>query len=187
MLLRHSYAVDDATVGAGRTLDMTLVPIDSPRYVVDDAGPYREEWTVRSFAHVDPTRVKLQYTHYADLPLGLGVAGTLRHDGHYWRASMRVATGERGDHTVDLVRDGVLRSVSVGFAPGVDDERVDADGPIVVRTKVKRLDHVALVDPADVAQYDDAEVVAVRSREEADRAQLHDWINKQRRKLNGMR
>lgn len=182
MLLRHTYPVDDATVD-GRTLDMVLVPINAPRYVIDDDTPYREAFSERAFSHIDATRVELRYTHRPDLlnDVGRGAAGGLRPDGSYWRATMIVAKGTRGDHIIDLVDSGMLGSVSIGFEAGTDRALVDDDGPYTLRAKVKRLEHVALVGGDEQAQYPDARVLARRAAQDARRAELLAWIQQHRR------
>jgi phage head maturation protease len=80
------------------------------------------------------------------------------------------------------IKTGDLTGVSVGFDPGVDEVRVDADGEITRRVRVKRLPEVSLVDqPA----YQEASVLAVR----AERARLRAWAEFQawRRDMEGWR
>jgi HK97 family phage prohead protease len=151
----------------GRTLVLACVPFDTPTWVSDGGDPYREEFAPGAFDHVDPTRTQLRYRHSGDLLDRLGAGRALKEDGGWLIGEFAVAKGQRGDHLIDLVDSGDLRGVSVGFDPGVDEVRVDADGEVTRRVRVKRLPEVSLVDqPA----YAEAQVVAVREERARERA-----------------
>jgi HK97 family phage prohead protease len=166
----------------GRTLLLACVPFDTPTWVSDGGDPYREEFAPGAFRHVDPTRTQLRYRHSGDLLDRLGAGRSLTEDGGWLIGEFQVAKGQRGDRLIDLVDSGDLRGVSVGFDPGVDQTRADADGDIVRRVRVKRLPEVSLVDqPA----YAEAAVVAVREEQ----ARLRAWQEFQawRRDMEGWR
>jgi HK97 family phage prohead protease len=158
-VLQREWVFRDAAV-KGRTLVLACVPFDTPTWVADGGDPYREEFAPGAFDHVDATRTQLRYRHSADLLDRLGSGLSLREDGGWLIGEFRVAGGARGDHLIDLVRDGELQGVSIGFDPGVDEQRSTPDGQVVRRVRVKRMPEVSLVDqPA----YQDAGVLAVRA------------------------
>jgi HK97 family phage prohead protease len=166
----------------GRTLLLACVPFDTPTWVSDGGDPHREEFAPGAFRHVDPTRTQLRYRHSGDLLDRLGAGRSLTEDGGWLIGEFAVAKGQRGDHLIDLVDSGDLSGVSVGFDPGVDEVRVDADGEITRRVRVKRLPEVSLVDqPA----YEEASVLAVREERARERA----WAEFQawRRDMEGWR
>ena len=72
----------------------------------------------------------------------------------------------RGDEALQLARDGVMHSFSVGFVPVRDTRRETADGrPLVQRDEVK-LHHVGLI--SEVPAYADARVLSVRQEFDPD-------------------
>jgi HK97 family phage prohead protease len=164
----------DAQV-SGRTLVLACVPFDTPTWVSDGGDPYREEFAPGAFAHVDAARTHLRRGHSTDVRNELGRGMSLWEDGGWLIGEFRVARGEAGDQILNLVQDGMLRGVSIGFDPGVDEERVDRHGLLVRRKRVKRLAEVSLVDqPA----YEEAEVLAVRAdqaRRARELAELRAW------------
>jgi HK97 family phage prohead protease len=176
---QREWGLRDAAV-KGRTLVLACVPFDTPTLVSDGGDPYREEFAPGAFAHVDATRTQLRYRHSTDLMDRLGSGLSLREDGGWLVGEFRVAGGVRGDHLIDLVRDGELRGVSIGFDPGVDEQRTDRDGQVVRRVRVKRMPEVSLVDqPA----YPEAEVLAVRAdqaRRARELAELRAWMRDMR-------
>lgn len=177
LLLRHDYAVRDVGV-KGRTLTLAVVPFESPAWVEDSTGRYRETFSRGAFAHLDPSRVQLRYQHGTDLLDRVGAGQKMREDGRYLIGEARVFPGARGDHLLDLVNADALRGVSVGFYPGVDRPDHDADGPLVRRVKVRQMPEWSLVDePA----YAGSEVLAVRaSTQAADRERLAAWLRDMR-------
>jgi len=172
-MLTRAYELHDVAV-KGRTLTLAVVPIDTPAWVEDSTGRYRESFDHGAFNHLDPTRVQLRYQHSTDLLDRVGAGQSMREDGRYLLGEARVFNGARGDHLLDLVNDGELRGVSVGFYPGIDRQDRDADGPLVRRSKVKQMPEWSLVDePA----YKGAEVLAVRESQQAEeREKLSRWL-----------
>lgn len=171
MLLTRDYRLRDAEVGGdGRTLVLACVPFDSPAWVDDGAGAYREAFDRGAFAHVvkAPNRVELRYRHrQSGVPYGFGVS--LVEDAKYLLGSFRVAPGEQGDQLLALVGDGQASGVSIGYVAGSDRTVVDADGPLVRRVRVKQLAEVSVL-PTGAATWEDAEVLAVRAAVAVDAA-----------------
>lgn len=158
-MLTREFGLRDAEIGGGdgRTLVLACVPFGVEAVVDDGDGPYREVFRRGAFEHVTraPNRVELRYRHRQDM-LPFGFAADLVEDPKHLIGSFRVAPGERGDQILDLVRDGQLSGVSIGFLPGTD--MVTGSGA-VERVRVKKLGEVSLT-PVQV--YTGAEVLAVR-------------------------
>jgi HK97 family phage prohead protease len=158
-VLQREWVFRDAAV-KGRTLVLACVPFDTPTWVADGGDPYREEFAPGAFDHVDLTRTHLRRGHKPDPRNELGRGLSLREDSGWLVGEFRVARGDTGDQILNLVADGMLRGVSIGFDPGVDEQRTDRIGPVVRRKRVKRMPEVSLVDePA----YEGAEVLAMRA------------------------
>jgi HK97 family phage prohead protease len=127
-----------------------------------DAGDYVEQFSRGAFAVSIRDRgdqIPLLEAHRQDaMPLGRAIHLEERSDGLY--AEFLISRTGRGDEALQLARDGVMHSFSVGFVPVRDKRRTTADGrPLVVRDEVK-LHHVGLI--SEVPAYDDAKVLAVR-------------------------
>ena len=160
MLTREFNLRDAEAAGDGRTLVLACVPYDTPTWVDDGDGPYREGFRRGAFRHVvkAANRVELRYDHrQGPLPYGFGV--DLVEDSTHLIGSFRVAPGDQGDQMLALVRDGQLAGVSIGFVPGSGEDGADDGGAVLWRTTVKRLTEVSLT-PA--AAYTGADVLALR-------------------------
>jgi HK97 family phage prohead protease len=167
-MLHRDYQLADLEV-RGRTLVLACVPFDTPTWVADSDGEYREVFRRGAFEHLtrDPGRTQLRYQHSTDLLDRLGQGVELREDPTYLVGSFRVTAGDRGDHLLDLVASDELRGVSIGFEAGQSQRDDTPDGPLVQRLRVKRLPEVSLVDqPA----YPEARVLAVRAERELEQA-----------------
>lgn len=100
-------------------------------------------------------RVKLLMGHDSK-GLPLGRATTLREDASGLYGEFRVSKTDIGDQALELVRDGVLTNLSVGFQPLKDNRRRDG---IVERVKA----HLAEVSLVTFGAYGEkAAVAAVR-------------------------
>ena len=100
-------------------------------------------------------RVKLLMGHDAK-GFPLGRATTLREDARGLYGEFRVSKTDIGDQALELVRDGVLTNLSVGFQPLKDNRRKDG---IVERVKA----HLAEVSLVTFGAYGEkAAVAAVR-------------------------
>lgn len=148
----YDTALEIRAEGDGRTVVGIAVPYDveqriSPTLVeVFRKGVFRD--VVRA-----ANRVKLLYQHKTDAPIGRAVMLEEREDGLY--GEFRISKTEAGDEALELIRDGVLSNLSVGFQPLKDEKR----GGIVNRIKA----HLAEVSLVTFGAYgDNASIVAVR-------------------------
>jgi len=120
-------------------------------------------------------RVKLLMGHDSK-GLPLGRATTLREDASGLYGEFRVSKTDIGDQALELVRDGVLTNLSVGFQPLKDNRRRDG---IVERVKA----HLAEVSLVTFGAYGEkAAVAAVREViEKPNLAQLENVLAKIRK------
>ena len=127
--------------------------------------------TVTRAAH----RVKLLMGHDSK-GLPLGRATTLREDSNGLYGEFRVSKTDIGDQALELIRDGVLTNLSVGFQPLKDNRRKDG---IVERVKA----HLAEVSLVTFGAYGEkAAVAAVREViEKPNLAQLENVLAKIRK------
>lgn len=145
--------------GDGRTITGIAAPFDAPTQIRDSLGTYTEVIERGAFARTirerGPERVKLLALHdAAQFPIGR--ATLLREDPNGLYAEFRVAATPRGDEALQLVREGALDGLSIGFVPIRD--AWSNDGGTRTLLEVKLLE-VSLVSwPA----YDSARVSAVR-------------------------
>jgi len=170
-IVRQFFDWDISTRGDGRTIEGIAVPWDVPATVSDQQGRYEEMFTRGSFTKTlnerGVGRVKLYVNHgHQRSELPVGVATHLTEDALGLRGTFRVSKVDAGDLALELVRDGVLDSLSVG----VIDQPQTAQwsglksaqspfGTAVTRTSV-RLEEVSLVPhPA----YEGATITGIRS------------------------
>jgi hypothetical protein len=159
--LIERVAPADLTIrGDGRTVYGLAVPFDKEATVNDGFGAYREVFRAGAFARSinagAAQRVKFYTNHgHRQNRLPIGKALSLREDPAGLIGEFYVSDTRDGNEALNLVRDGVLDSFSVGFAKVK--ERADKSG-LVERTEVK-LHEVSLVaHPA----YEGAYVAGVR-------------------------
>jgi uncharacterized protein len=142
---------------SGRTVRGIFVPWDREARVSDGGPFYREAFQRGSLTKTFSERgdrVKFLSQHDArSNPLGRAVL--LREDAAGAYGEFAVSRTQAGDEALELIRDGVLDSFSVGFTPVKHEKR----GEVVVRTEVA-LREVSLVTfPA----YEDARVAGIRA------------------------
>ena len=147
--------------GEGRTIQGIVVPYGQTARVRDAGGPaYDEAFQMGAFAKTLAERrsaVKLLAQHDPNRPIGRAV--DLHEDAAGLYGSFRVSNTAAANEQLELARDGVLDSFSVGFMPVKSVKR----GATTVRTEV-RLREVSLVTfPA----YEGAMVTGIRSLEPA--------------------
>jgi HK97 family phage prohead protease len=150
--------------GDGRTVAGLAVPFDVPTDIADSQGVYSETFRRGAFARTIEQRgrrVKALAQHdRRRLPLGR--AHSLREDAHGLAVELHISQTRDGDEALELVRDGALDGLSIGFRSVDGGDRWNATRTAVERVEV-RLDEVSLVAfPA----YDDARVMAVRTGSE---------------------
>src|SRR5829696_8802539 len=151
-----------------RAYDAELEVREDQRQIVDVAVPYgvqirvgRYLETFRPGAFTDHGPAPLTATHPRDagtLPIGVSVELRDEPDGLHgiWRVSRTLL----GDEVLELVRDGAVTGLSIGFVPVTD--RWSPDRSPVERVRAA-LDHVAVVrTPA----YPDARIAALRAAED---------------------
>lgn len=125
--------------GDGRTICGICVPYDVEQRIHPQLT---EVFRKGAFANVAPNahRVKLLVGHDAQA-LPIGRASLLREDAAGLYGEFRVSKGQRGDDILELVRDGALTELSIGFQPLKDKRRQDG----VVERIAAHLAEVSLV------------------------------------------
>lgn len=158
----RAFVPDSLTVNAdGRTIVGLAVPFNVPTEIHDINGSYREQFApgafTRTIAERGPSKVKLLLQHNSQkLPIGRAVSLTETPEGLV--CELRVSNTPDGDLALELVKDGALDGLSIGFQP--INQATERDG-LVTRTEVKLLEISLTGFPA----YDNARVAAVRSNE----------------------
>jgi hypothetical protein len=146
--------------GDGRTVYGIAVPFDRETTVNDGQGPYREVFRAGSFRKTikeSGGRVKFLANHKRDSPIGKAIK--LHEDPAGLIGEFRVSNTRAGDEALELVRDGVYDSFSIGFAKVPGKDREGRDG-LVERLEVKLREVSILAFPA----YEGAVVSGVRSQ-----------------------
>lgn len=149
----------DLTVRAdteGRTVTGIVVPFGTVARVSDGGAPYDEMFAPGAFTRTIAERgdrVKLLMQHNSAEPIGR--ATLLREDAAGLYGEFRVSAVPAGDQAIELVRDGVIDSFSVGFAK----VKHRKDKGVVVRTEVALREASLVTFPA----YDTARITALRT------------------------
>jgi HK97 family phage prohead protease len=158
--------------GDGRTIYGIAVPYDVEQRINANLVEVFRKGVFRDVTRA-ANRVKLLFQHKADAPIGRAVVLEEREDGLY--GEFRVSKTEAGDEALELVRDGVLSNLSVGFSPLRDEKR---DG-VVNRIKA----HLAEVSLVTFGAYGDrAGIVAVRNDiDKPNLASVQEIVSKVRR------
>ncbi|MCB0916651.1 MAG: HK97 family phage prohead protease [Actinobacteria bacterium] len=155
--------------GTGRTVHGILVPYNTVARVSDGGPAYEEMFVLGAFERDIEARngdyrgVKFLYQHDHTEPIGRAVE--LREDASGLFGAFRVAKTSRGDEALELLREGVLDSFSIGFRP-IDPAPGDPikTGEPVVRTKASLRETSLVTFPA----YAGALVAGVRAIEPED-------------------
>lgn len=163
VLLRTFEA--DFTVGDGRTVDVRVVPYDTPADVSDDGGRtvYREEWASGAFDDqlVAGHRLKvlLNFEHLSGISNVVGKGVALRSQADGLHGSFRVTQGQDGDKALELINDGILDGVSLeAYAK----KSIRTAEGVVRRVKA----HLRNVAICREGAFPDARVLAVREAPE---------------------
>ena len=144
--------------GDGRTVVGIAVPYDSPTQVRAVGGSYTELFRRGAFARTiqqATSKVKFLALHDSLSRLPLGRATLLREDTAGLYGEFHVSKTRDGDEALQLVADGALDGLSVGFEPVR--ENVTKAG-VVERVEVRLREVSLVVWPS----YTDALVTAVR-------------------------
>lgn len=150
------------TTGDGRTICGICVPYDVEQRINANLV---EVFKAGAFSRVIPNahRVKLLVGHNSEA-LPIGRATLLREDTNGLYGEFRVSKGNRSDDILELVRDGALSELSIGFQSLKDNRRKDG----VVERIAAHLAEVSLVTFGAYGHA--AQVVGVR--EESDKPNL---------------
>ena len=158
-LVRFTPDIELAKGGDGRTIRGIIVPWDRVAQVqdVEEDGPYFEAFRAGAFdewiAAVGVERVKFLGHHKRDQN-PLGRATLLRNDAAGQYGEFYVSRTSAGDESLELVRDGVLDSFSIGFTP----VNAEVMGDVTYRTSANLNETSIVTFPA----YADAKVSGLR-------------------------
>jgi len=138
--------------GDGRTVVGIAVPYDVEQRIGPNLVEVFRKGVFRNVTRA-ANRVKLLYQHKTDAPIGRAIMLEERDGGLY--GEFRISKTEAGDEALELIRDGVLSNLSVGFQP-LEDRNVKG---VINRMKA----HLAEVSLVTFGAYGDAaNIVAVR-------------------------
>ncbi len=138
--------------GDGRTVVGIAVPYDVEQRIGPNIVEVFRKGVFRNVTRA-ANRVKLLYQHKTDAPIGRAIMLEERDGGLY--GEFRISKTEAGDEALELIRDGVLSNLSVGFQP-LEDRKVNG---VINRMKA----HLAEVSLVTFGAYGDAaNIVAVR-------------------------
>lgn len=165
-ILSREFATDLAirSDGTGRTVHGILVPYGQLARVSDGGPAYEEEFAPGAFARDIAARagdfrgVKMLYQHDRTEPIGRALE--LSEDASGLYGAFAISRTARGDEVLELLRDGVLDSFSIGFRPITPspDSPIPRDGR-VRRTKAALREASVVTFPA----YAGALVAGVRA------------------------
>lgn len=150
------------STGDGRTVRGLAAPFDRPAEIHDWGGTFVESIRRGSFARTIRERgakVKFRVEHVDRPVLPIGRATSLVEDHAGLVAELRVSQTQAGDEALELIGDGVLDALSIGF-------RVPSGGDVWSADRSRRelheirLDEISLVTEA---AYSEAKVLAVRA------------------------
>jgi len=164
--LHRITAADLEVRSDGRTVTGIAVPFGAPAEIRTARGAFTETFVRGAFARTIAERgdrVKFLAEHdRGSLPLGR--ATLLREDPAGLYAEFRVSATTAGDEALELIRDGALDALSIGFRAVRD--RWSADRTAVERVEAALFEVSACGFPA----YDEARVLAVRTDADLDPA-----------------
>jgi HK97 family phage prohead protease len=162
-ILTRSY-VAELEIREGRQIAGIAVPYDTQIRV----GGYLETFRAGAFKDSDPTKSPLTAMHPTSAEqLPIGVAVELHDEPTGLRGVWHISKTQAGDEVLELVRDGAVSGLSIGFIP--DQDRWNKDRTAVERLRAL-LDHTAIVR---VPAYDSARITALRAAQHAQWVRLH--------------
>lgn len=154
--LTRAFASDLAV--DGRTIVGLAVPFGRASRVSDDGRRYyKEQFAPGSFRTTIAQRgdrIRAHVQHQTKR-LPIGKASHLEETPEGLVSHLRVSNTTEGNDTLELVKDGVLTGLSIGFKP----IRSDKQGDVTVRQEVALSEISVVADPA----YPDARIQGVRS------------------------
>jgi uncharacterized protein len=160
--LYRTRPVDLEVRGDGRTIHGIAVPWDAPAEIREGGWRFTETFRRGAFTKTiserGPQAVKSFAKHQrASLPIGR--ASVLREDPVGLYTELRVSKTVAGDEVLELVRDGTLDALSIGFQPVKD--RWSGSRDAVERLEVALLE----VSVVDFPAFAGAQIAGVRSDE----------------------
>ena len=163
-LVTSTYEADLEIRGGpeGRTVVGIAVPFDSPTEIREPGRSYTEVFRrgafARTIAERGPGRIKFLALHdRRKLPLGR--AEMLREDSSGLYGEFRVSQTRDGDEALELIRDGALDGLSIGFEPVADGDRWHRQENLLERVEVKLRE----VSAVWAAAYQGAVIAGIRS------------------------
>lgn len=161
-VFRRTFPLRLERSGDGRTLEGCCVPYGEAAKVTDDGvTTYYEVFEPGAFTRnlKAADRVELRYEHGSGMLDIVGRAMELSEEASGLYGSFRVFDGYVGDHALQLVEEGVLPGLSVGFiTKRRGPTKVTSEG-----TVIRDHCHLAEVSLTRKPAYDRAVVTAVRS------------------------
>jgi Escherichia/Staphylococcus phage prohead protease len=161
MMLHRSYLSGPLEIREdGRTITGLAAPYGTPVEIHEAGRSYTESLVRGAFADdtTSPNTIPLMARHpKSDDTLPIGVTLTLREENDGLHGDWKVSKTELGDEVLELVRDGAISGLSIGFIPNQD--RWSTDKRNVQRVRA-HLDHVAIVR---VPAYPTARIMGVRA------------------------
>lgn len=161
-MLTRATPVDLEIRGDGRTVVGVCVPYDDPTEIREAGRSFTEVFRrgafERTIAERGAAKVKFLAQHDSrSLPLGR--ATVLREDATGLYGEFRVSKTQAGDEALELIRDGALDALSIGFTPVRD--RWNTGRTLVERVEAKLAEVSAVSFPA----YAGAAIVGVRQQD----------------------
>jgi HK97 family phage prohead protease len=168
----YDAALELRADGDGRTVVGIAVPYDVEQRISPTMTEVFRQGVFRDVTRA-ANRVKLLFQHKSDSPIGRATMLEERPGGLY--GEFRISKTEAGDEALELIRDGVLSNLSIGFQPLKDEKR----NGITNRIKA----HLAEVSLVTFGAYGDAaNIVAVRAElEKPNLASIQEIVDKVRR------
>lgn len=160
MMLIRSHAAELELRSDGRTVYGLAVPYDSPAEVRDQGRTFMESFTRGSFNGLDAgAKFFANHAHKSDpAALPIGRATSLTEDAKGLFGEFHVSATTAGDEVLELIRDGALDGLSVGFMPSADDQWTQTRDA-VVRMGARLVE----VSAVSFAAYPGAVIQGVRS------------------------
>jgi HK97 family phage prohead protease len=160
--LYRARPVDLEVRGDGRTIHGIAMPFDAPAEIREGGWRFTETFRRGAFTKTiterSPQAVK-SFAKHARASLPIGRASLLREDALGLYAELRVSATSAGDEILELVRDGTLDALSIGFQPIKD--RWSGSRDAVERLEVALLE----VSVVDFPAFAGAQIAGVRSDE----------------------
>lgn len=155
--------------GDGRTVEGCCVPYDQPATIRENGRQYTEVFKAGAFTRsIDERGDRVKFLVNHDRQDGLiGTTLKLWEEPSGLMGRFRISDTAKGNDVLNLIRDGAMDSLSIGFVPV--DHRGDFNS-VIERTEVKLFEVSAVGFPA----YDNALITGVRqTTDDADPAADH--------------